>query len=539
MKSLPLIGLVLFAACAAQSRPPIVFDSDTLARHRIEGEATLPAPEGTEAGFDGIEVMVTVTAKGEVIDARVESDHNRGRSDPTAALAEARRWKFRPFLYRGTPVPARGIVSIAYRPRPRWRDPDAVFPGIDYSDLKIGLTRSACYGSCPDYAVTIDGAGRVEFTTEAPSIEGPAEAHRSFGRPQGVLLPGVHRARIDRPAVDSLIERFRAARFFGLEREYVAMVTDLPTYKLTFETGGRAWSVTDYWGERIGMPPVVTELEDAVDQAAGTARWTRGNEATVASLRDEGFDFRTQKAAELTAYAAMVGGEGDRMILDLIEAGVSLEYPLVFDTGDPPTPLGETLLLAAVARQRSQLFFYLAERGWLARIPRQLLSETFARGGGGCDPRIARALVAAGADPMARAPSPAVGQGGGGSTALIAALVPYGPCYKADLKPLIEELVALGVDVNSADDEGETALFGVENPDLQELLIATGARADVRDEKGRSPAFSSWNDRIVLGLLDAGADPKGRYDDGKTLREQAVARDMPSVLAWLDAHGVK
>lgn len=78
-----------------------------------------------------------------------------------------------------------------------------------------------------------------------------------------------------------------------------------------------------------------------------------------------------------------------------------------------------------------------------------------------------------------------------------------------------------------------TALHGVEDPDLQEQLLAAGARAEVRDKKGNSPAFPSWNDRIALGLLDSGADPDGRYDE--SLRERAKARDMPSVLAWLDS----
>ncbi|MFL6857942.1 MAG: hypothetical protein ACJ8EB_08550 [Allosphingosinicella sp.] len=36
---------------------------------------------------------------------------------------------------------------------------------------------------------------------------------------------------------------------------------------------------------------------------------------------------------------------------------------------------------------------------------------------------------------------------------------------------------------------------------------AAGARADVHEE-GQFPAFSSWTDRIVLGLLEAGADPR-------------------------------
>jgi hypothetical protein len=540
MKRLYLLALPLLAACAAgEARPPIVFDSATLTRHRLEGEQSVDVAQSIGSPESGVPVTVTISPEGEVTLAEVNAKENYDKADPGPAVAAARGWKFRPFHYRGGAVAARGTLRIAYRAPGRWRDPAAPLPPIDYATLKIGLVRSACFGSCPDYSVTIDGSGAALFTTRSASLPGAPEAHRKFGPGGGVLLPGEHRAGIDRAALEALIERFRAAHFFGLEREYAAPITDNPTYVLTFETGGRSWTVTDYVGEQAGMPPVVTELEKAVDAAAGTARWVTGDESTVAALKDEGFDFRSRRAAELTAYAAMASEAPDRMVLDLIAAGVPLDPPLAFDSGDQPAPLGDTLLLAAVAKHRTALFAWLAQRGWPARVPRERLSAAFAESGGGCDPDIARALVRAGANPKARnRRAPGLGEAAG-ATALMTALAEYGPCRGIERKPVVAALVALGVDVNAADDEGKTALYGLEDPELQEQMLAAGARADVRDKAGNSPAFSSWNDRIVLGLLDSGADPHGHYFDGKTLREQARERDMPSVLAWLDEHRVE
>jgi hypothetical protein len=532
MKAPYLFALPLLAVCtAAEARPPIVFDDATVARHRVEGETNVAVPASAGMSMAGVDVMVTISPQGEVVAAEADKRRNFEGPDPGPAIIAARRWKFRPFHYRGEAVAARGTVTIAYWTAPKRRASDAPFPTVDYSNLEIGLTRSSCFGSCPDYKVTIDGSGGVFFTTRAPALKGGGEAHRQFGPGRGVLLPGEHRARIDRATLDALIERFRAAHFFGLEREYTAPVTDLPTYVLKFRTGGRSWTVTDYGGRMAGMPPVVTELEDAVDKAAGTARWVTGDESSIASLKEEGFDFRSKRAAEFAAYLALTGAAPDEFIIGLVEAGVSPDHPIVFDFGEAATPLGETLLIGAIGLHRPALFAYLAERGWLARVPRERLSQTFAEGGGGCEPAIARKLVEGGVDPRARV------RGGdrAGATALITAVGAGAICRGVDPKPLVDTLVALGVDINAANDAGQTVLHGVEDPELQEHLLAAGARADVRDKKGNSPAFSSWNDRIVLGLLDAGADPNGRYPDGKSLREQARERDMPSVLAWLDA----
>lgn len=542
MNPLRLAALsLLFLAPDARSQPPaagpIGFDAETMRRHRIAGEQVVVLPRGGRSTAGDLAVEVIVSPEGEVVAARVDAEQNYRRVDPAPAIAAARLWRFRPFLYRGVPVAVRGTIQLDYRGVGEWRDRNAPFPPIDYARLNIRLVRSACFGSCPDYTVTIDGQGNVVFSTEDASLPGAAEVHRAYAR-RGVLLPGVHRARIDRATLDGLIQRFRAAGFFGLKHEYVAGVTDNPSYALTFASGGRGFTVIDYVGEMAGMPSEVTALEQAVDEAAGTARWVLGDANTVAGLREEGFDFSGPRAMELALASIAWEGAHEQLTIDLLQAGVPLDPSLPPGHGAAGAPLGEQMLLAAIRFHRPRVVAALASRGWLARIPRDRLSRAFAEGGGGCDPTIAQRVVAAGADPMARTRE---GEQANlrGRTALLVAVAPYGPCMGVDRRILIDILVGLGVDINATNEAGETALFGVEDPDLQEQLLALGARADVRDRAGNSPAFSSWNDRIVLGLLEAGADWRGRYFDGKTLRQQAHERDMPSVIAWLDAHGAE
>lgn len=136
-------------------------------------------------------------------------------------------------------------------------EPPAPTPG---EDVRITLTRGVCFGFCPDYTVTITGAGEVIY-------EG-----RRF-----VAVTGEQRAEIPRSDVAQLLVRFDALQFESLRDEYRANVTDLPTYTLTLERDGRRKTVLDYGGGMAGMPEAVHALQDEVDRVAGTAQWVRRN----------------------------------------------------------------------------------------------------------------------------------------------------------------------------------------------------------------------------------------------------------------------
>lgn len=544
-----LAGLCLASAGTSFAAPtvetPIGFSRETLEEHRIAGDDTVEVADPNQATFGGVMIRVTVAPDGTVIDARPERDAAEN-ANPAAAVAAVRRWKFRPLTYRGRAVTAVGDVSIQYRLKGIWADRAAAFPAIDYANLKIELTRSACYGSCPDYKVTIDGAGSVVFSTRDAPPDGVSAIHRKYSFGRGVLVPGVHRTTIDRATLDALIAKFRQASFFGLKKEYFYPATDSSTQVLRFSTGGKTMEVIDYIGVMAGMPAEAKALEDAVDEAAGTARWVRGDAGTLAGLRAEGFDPKAAAAGDLAiaALGQMESSDGPaRVVADLIAAGLPLDRAYLASKGSTPMPLGSALLIQALRKGQSSVARDLIARGWAAAIPKETLSATFVASGGGCEPDIARALVAAGADPKARSPRAGEDYEKGERTALMAATEESGICRnyyapKHDLPALIPALVALGIDINARDSAGQTVLYGIEDPDLLEALLAAGARADVRDAKSLSPAFSTWTDAIVLRLLDAGADSSGR-DDGLTLPQTAKKRDMPATLAWLRARGIR
>lgn len=120
----------------------------------------------------------------------------------------------------------------------------------------ITLTRSICFGFCPDYTVSIKQDGSVTY-------EG-----RRF-----VNVEGVQTDQIDPAAVQALLARFDAVNFNALEDEYRAHVSDLPTYTLTLVRNGRTKTVVDYGGPGAGMPEAVRELEAEIDRVANTQQW--------------------------------------------------------------------------------------------------------------------------------------------------------------------------------------------------------------------------------------------------------------------------
>jgi hypothetical protein len=128
----------------------------------------------------------------------------------------------------------------------------------DWSSLKITLTRSICFGSCPAYTVEIDGDGTVIYNGE-----------------RFVAETGERAAHISRHKVRALYNAFRKAQFFWLFGKYQAHITDFPSYTVSIAYDGHEKKVLDYAGPHIGMPQAVVDLELLIDKTAGTDRWIK------------------------------------------------------------------------------------------------------------------------------------------------------------------------------------------------------------------------------------------------------------------------
>lgn len=162
------------------------------------------------------------------------------------------------------------------------------FPPIaQWETLKVTLDRTVCFGTCPDYSVEIHGDGTAFYTG------------RMF-----VAVFGRHTMHISPASVRMLFEKFKAARFFAMSDEYRYAITDNPTYTMTIAFDGHHKAVEDYAGRRAHMPPEITELEHAIDDATNMQLWVHGKGNVAAALEAEHWDFHAASSENYKIISA-------------------------------------------------------------------------------------------------------------------------------------------------------------------------------------------------------------------------------------------
>jgi hypothetical protein len=124
------------------------------------------------------------------------------------------------------------------------------------SPVLATLERTACYGRCPIYTVTILRDGTVRWEgTRFVKVVGKAEAK----------LPAA--------TVDKLVEAFKSAGYFALADKYTRYdITDHPSAITSFDDGTRKKKIQHYHGDR-SAPEALSQLETRIDELAGTARF--------------------------------------------------------------------------------------------------------------------------------------------------------------------------------------------------------------------------------------------------------------------------
>jgi hypothetical protein len=126
----------------------------------------------------------------------------------------------------------------------------------------VTLERTPCFGTCPVYTVAISRAGEVTFTGK-----------------RHVADTGQATATIPPERVDSLLDELEVAGYFGFADAYVMdspacgmYATDSPTVITSAMRNGATKAIRHDRG-CSAAPPKLSQLEQRIDEVAGTGRW--------------------------------------------------------------------------------------------------------------------------------------------------------------------------------------------------------------------------------------------------------------------------
>lgn len=523
--------------------------------HRI-----IPAEGGVGRGDVRLHLTLIISPTGDVTSAQATGAHNTMALWPQVQ-GEVYQWKFIPFEKDGKPTTVEVEEDIYVVPPERLPATHVTAPTIK-PDSKIAITldrTSHLYGADPVYSVTITNTGIVY------------ESH-AF-----TVADGRHTDKTDPDAIRKLAKRFVDADFYSMSPRYAATTTTTnwsPTYSLSIDIDGHSMKVEDYGGQFVGMPTVIADLEEAVDDFARTSRWNEGADGLVDLLKTEKYNFHTLEAQIALKRAAAYGQTAT--VQQFLAAGVPLQ-PL------PPQP-----------KSASEPYFF-DNAGWLhvaALHPDTLQvlidakaskddqnDKDLALAGAAADGNIAsvHSLLAYGANPNADlskliVPEKTLGftlsystsgsilteAAKSGNPDLIREILRYQP--KLELKnqyvdtalriaatwqysayipegaraECVRLLAKAGANINGRDEDGNTALHQPRDKNVTAALIELGADVNARNNDGNTPLFTTDDIESIPLLLRHGADPNLRNKAGRTALE-ATEKNRPRHEALLAA----
>jgi CRISPR/Cas system CMR-associated protein Cmr3 (group 5 of RAMP superfamily) len=126
----------------------------------------------------------------------------------------------------------------------------------DLDDEVIMLKRTACFGFCPVYTLTIYSDGTVVYEGE------------EFVKTQGRV-----ETTIDQEKIKQLVSEFEAVGYFSLNDGYVEhTITDAQTVITSITIDGKTKTIEHYHGD-LNAPEQLTELENKIDEIVDSNQW--------------------------------------------------------------------------------------------------------------------------------------------------------------------------------------------------------------------------------------------------------------------------
>ncbi len=124
--------------------------------------------------------------------------------------------------------------------------------------MEIIYQRTPCFGKCPVYVLTINGA------TKTATFKGQSDTEKI----------GTYTKTLSVEELKKLATAFDKANFFALEDAYMGIITDFPVKTITYTNNGKTKKVK----ERHQAPKELTDLEAIIEEVANSSGWTKSNQ---------------------------------------------------------------------------------------------------------------------------------------------------------------------------------------------------------------------------------------------------------------------
>lgn len=533
-----LFAMSVCLSAAAQSESDVVVGYDEAWQHTVEPRHTWVRVPKPSRGMPQLRLTLTISPQGDVMNAEAHGSAEEMLAWP-AAQATVYGWKYRPFSRAGHPVTA--VVQSGISLMPLEVAPKVVEEPTLRADstIVISLQRTACYGSCPAYAVTLS---KQEVLYEGDRFGAVEGTHRAPPPEQG--------------AVGVLAQRMLDAGWFGLEDRYHANWTDNPTQTVTLTVDGKTKTVVDYVGIEAGMPDAIRDIEYEIDRTAGSGRWVQAESGIASLLRAEGFDFGSFAGQNVLRTAASHGNVSS--VRELLAAGVPRER-VAKPRENPAWGRGWSGfdgLLTAAARQ-PEVLQVMMQAGVDSQdtVDKNVALAAAVTAGNvesaqllmqyGADANMNFAALREQTDASAYWIKDSSGllvnatkSGDPETLRLILSQIPLKERQTSFSRGLLVELAATGnaeqserraecarmllgagANVHTTDDRGRTALHVAQGLPLIAVLVQAGANVNAQDSEGNTPAFSTYAPDTFRFLAAHGADLMIRNHAGQTAME--------------------
>ena len=181
--------------------------------------------------------------------------------------------------------------------------------------VEITLQRTTCFGTCPEYTVTLKDDGTVVYS----------------GR-QFVKTPGEHTWKIEATAVRALAREMEKEGFFELQDSYTARVSDNPTTYTTLKIGNRTKKIQDY----VAGPPKLKEFEAKIDEVSGVKKYVAPEGRLVEAI-DRGDAEGVRALLAAGANVKVADPDGVTLVMIAAAAGNAETVRLLLAAGADPT----------------------------------------------------------------------------------------------------------------------------------------------------------------------------------------------------------